>query len=264
MWLGGYTRPEDVEASRQAICDAACRVSHITNSKRRKLDRDRRLDGCGERRAERTSAREPVLGVACERFGNGGIERRRNIPSKVADRSGGARELRRDDHVRRARREWWLASEGLEQDARETIDVGSAIDLAVAARLLGAHIRRTSNRHPGGGGPLAAASSHGARDPEVRDDGVPVVQENVLGLDVAMNDFAHVGEVERVGDLDRQPHRLVDRHPMLALEPSPQRLALDERADEVARLAGRAGVVQREYVRVLEPSGFRSCSLTGT
>src|SRR6185369_7904527 len=39
---------------------------------------------------------------------------------------------------------------------------------------------------------------------------------------------------------------------MLALEPGAQRLALDIGTDEVARLAGRAGVVERKYVRMLE------------
>jgi hypothetical protein len=51
----------------------------------------------------------------------------------------------------------------------------------------------------------------------------------------------------------RDAHRLVDRQLMLALEACAQRLALDEGADEVARLAARAGVVERKDVRVLEP-----------
>ena len=40
---------------------------------------------------------------------------------------------------------------------------------------------------------------------------------------------------------------------MLAFQSLVQRLAAHERADEIARLAGRAGIVERQDVRVLQP-----------
>ena len=68
-----------------------------------------------------------------------------------------------------------------------------------------------------------AAALHRQRDPEVGDQRVPVVQQDVLGLDVAVDDAVPVRVVERVGDLARDAHGLVDRQLRLAVEPVAQR-----------------------------------------
>src|SRR6185503_4410208 len=83
--------------------------------------------------------------------------------------------------------------------------------------------------------------------------GVAIVQQDVLGLDVPMNDVVRVREVERIRDLGGQPHGIVHRQRPFATQPIAERLSLDERADEVAGLVGRSGVVERENVRMLEP-----------
>ena len=57
----------------------------------------------------------------------------------------------------------------------------------------------------------AAGLLHGERDAEVGDERVPALQQNVLGLDVAMDHAERVRVAERVGDLARDAHRVVDR-----------------------------------------------------
>ena len=64
---------------------------------------------------------------------------------------------------------------------------------------------------PGLRHPRAAGAAHGERDPEVGDQRLAVVEQNVLGLDVAMDHAVPVRVVERVGHLARDPHGFVDR-----------------------------------------------------
>ena len=60
-------------------------------------------------------------------------------------------------------------------------------------------------------GALRRRREHRLADPEVRDERVPFVQQDVLGLDVAVHDAVAVRVVERVGHLAGDAHRVVDR-----------------------------------------------------
>ena len=71
-----------------------------------------------------------------------------------------------------------------------------------------------------------------------------VLQQDVLGLDVAMDDAAPVGVVERGGDFRREADGVVDGQLLLAGEPVAQRLALDERHHVVQEAVGLARVDQ--------------------
>ena len=108
---------------------------------------------------------------------------------------------------------------------------------------------------PGLGHPGAAGLARGERDAEVGDQRLAVVQQDVLGLDVAVDDAVAVRVVERGGDLAGDPDRVVDRELLLPVEPVAQRLALDERHDVEEEAVGLARVEQREDVRVLEVGG---------
>ena len=79
-----------------------------------------------------------------------------------------------------------------------------------------------------------------------------VVQQDVLGLDVAVDHAVAVGVVERVGDFGRDPDRIVDRELLLAGQPIAQRFALDERHHVVSGAVHFARVDQAEDVRMLQ------------
>ena len=111
---------------------------------------------------------------------------------------------------------------------------------------------RRAEGHAGLGHAGLAGLAGGEGDAEVGDEGAAVVQQDVLGLDVAVDDALAVGVVERAGDLARDADRVGDGQLLLAGEAVAERLALDEGHDVVEEPVGLAGVVQREDVRVLQ------------
>lgn len=81
------------------------------------------------------------------------------------------------------------------------------------------------------------------------------MQEDVLGLYVAMDDALAVCEVERAGDVSDNPNRLVDCQHLLSRKTVAQRFTLHERHDIEQRAGCVSRIVQRQDVRVLQVGG---------
>ena len=103
-----------------------------------------------------------------------------------------------------------IPGEHLVEDDAERVDVRLAVDV-VAERLLGRDVVGRAEHAAVGGQPVLVER---AGDAEVGDLGrALVVDQHVLGLDVAVDDVVRVGAAERAGDLDRVGDRLVHRQP---------------------------------------------------
>ena len=102
---------------------------------------------------------------------------------------------------------------------------------------------------------LPLGLARGERDAEVGDERLAIVEQDVLGLDVAVDDAVPVRVVERRGDLGGDSHRVGHGQLLLPVEPVRSDLALDERHDVEEEAVDLAGVEQREDVRVLEVGG---------
>ena len=96
----------------------------------------------------------------------------------------------------------------------------AAGDLLLRRRLLGRHVVRRAEREPGLRHAAAGRRGDGERDAEVHHHRAAVVQQNVLGLDVAMDHAVAMRVVERVGHFARDAHRLVDAELRLAVRAS--------------------------------------------
>ena len=116
---------------------------------------------------------------------------------------------------------------------------------------------------------LTASLLHRQGNAEVRHDGLPIVQEDVFGLDIAMNHALAVRVVQRTRHFTRNPHRLRDRQLSLPLQSGPQCLARHQRhhvvqqprrlSSPVSRLLSFRPriprIQQRQYMRVLQTCG---------
>ena len=77
-------------------------------------------------------------------------------------------------------------------------------------------------RHPRLGHPGPARLAGRQRDPEVRHQRLAVVQQDVLGLDVAVDDVVPMRVVQRRCDLGCDADRVRDRELLLPVEPVAQ------------------------------------------
>ena len=81
------------------------------------------------------------------------------------------------------------------------------------------------------------------------------MQEDVLGLDVAVDHVLAVRIVERTRHLARDANRLGDRQLAFALESRAECLPRHERHHIVQQAVGVAAVEERQDVRMLQPRG---------
>ncbi len=211
-----------------------------------------RIAGSGERGGESGGARETIRRQLLERGGHRIVDLRRNRAAHVAHRARCVGEHLGDDRLRGRPGERRLARHHLVDDAAERVHVGARVDRAFAHRLLGAHVLGRAEAHARFGQPTVTGVGDSERDPEVGDERLSVVQENVLGLDVAVNDTAPVRIVERARDLGRDAERVVDGKLLFSIQPVAQRFALDVRHDVEDGAVHLTRVEQRQDVRVLE------------
>ena len=100
--------------------------------------------------------------------------------------------------------------------------------------------------------PARARLLHRQCDAEVGDQCMPILQENVLRLDVAVHNSTLVRISQRVCHLARDAHSVDHRQLLFAIESATQRLAFNERHHVIQLPVRIPAVEQREDVRVLE------------
>src|SRR6185437_15639113 len=79
-----------------------------------------------------------------------------------------------------------------------------------------------------------------------------ILEQNVLGLDVAVHDAASMSVRERICSLARDANSVCDRKLLVTLQPSAQCLAFHERHHVEQQSVGASRIEQRQYVRMLK------------
>ncbi len=140
---------------------------------------------------------EPIRRQLLERGHHRRLDVARNRVALGGERAGALGDHARHHRLRGGAGERRVAREHLVEHRAQGVDVGAGGDLALAHRLLGAHVVRRAERHAGLGHPAPAGLAGRERDAEVGDQRLAVVQQDVLGLDVAVDHAVAVGVVER-------------------------------------------------------------------
>ena len=135
----------------------------------------------------------------------------------------------------RRRAERQLADEHLVAHDAQAINVRTAVDLPVAGRLLGAHEVRCPDRHAGGRQRSAGGRGQRLGDAEIRHDdpAAAALEEDVVGLHVAVDDADGVGGAQGIRRLGQDAPHFLRREAAPALEARRQRLAVHVGHDEV-------------------------------
>ena len=102
---------------------------------------------------------------------------------------------------------------------------------------------------------LPPAASMRPGDAEVGDQRLSAREQDVVGLDVAMDDAALVGVGQRGGHLRRDLKAVRDRQLPFPLQAVPKRFPLHVRHHVVEEAVGRAGIEERKNVRMLQAGG---------
>ena len=147
-----------------------------------------------------------------------------------------------------------LAREQLIDDDRQRVEVAAAIE-RLAARLLGRHIGGRT-LHEGVALAFAAPAPREAKIDDLGHEpaGGGGAQEDVRGLDVAMDDVVAVGLREGLRDLAGEVHHLLDgERGALAQHHVEQRAAVDQLHRDERRPGELAEVVDGDDVRVDDP-----------
>ena len=177
-----------------------------------------------------------------------------DVGAYVAQRAGRLQHPAGHHRLRGRRREGRLARQHLVEHDAEAVDVGAGVHVLVGRGLLRTHVGRGAEREAGLGQSLVTGA-HRPRDPEVGDQRLPIHQQDVLRLDVAVHGAVPVGEVEGERDFAGKPHGVGDGELPFAAEPVAQALALDVGHRKPEPACGLAGVVDGENVGVLETGG---------
>jgi hypothetical protein len=144
-----------------------------------------------------------------------------------------------------------LPGQALEEDAPEREDVAARVEIAPTFGLLGRHVARRADHDVGGGDRRRLADLRDAEVDHLHAVDATVHEEEVLGLDVAVDDAARVGDAERLGHVAREEDRVRDRDRLarqarlerLAVEPLHRQVRAPVR-DAVRHVAHEPGMVE--------------------
>ena len=214
-----------------------------------------RRDGARQRGAEIEGGREAVRGQLLQGAEHRGLDVRRDRAPARAERGGGLRHRLGEDRLRVRAGEGRLAHEHLVHHAGERVDVAARGEVPLAGGLLRAHVLRGAERDPGLGHAAAPRRTDDEPDAEVGHQRRSVLEQDILRLDIPVDDALAMGVGEGARRFLRDPHRLFHRQLLLAVQPGPEGLALDERHDVEEEAVRLARVEERQDVGMLEPGG---------
>ena len=162
-----------------------------------------------ERRGEGSRRGKAIGALLGQGSGDRALDAGRDGPHRGQPRDRRGQALG-DDRVRRRARVRRLAGEQLIRHAAQGVDVRPPVENRFGGGLLWTHVGGGPERDPRFGETLAGDTGQCQRDAKVGHHRLALVQQDVLGLDVAMDDPLTVCVVERRRDRPRDLHGLFE------------------------------------------------------
>src|SRR5439155_302435 len=154
-------------------------------------------------------------------------ERGRHIAPVVSDRHRGGGGLLHEDRLGGLAVERWDAGEHLIQHDPERVNVRTGV-YVLSGGLLGTHVVRGPDHHALGGELAGGRLLRGLRDPEVGHEHVArAIEQDVVGLHVAVHDAVEVRVAECVGYLPRDAGGIPQREALMLLEQLAERRSVE-------------------------------------
>ena len=214
--------------------------------------REGRATRVAQRRRKLRRTGKPVGGQLRQCRAHGLLDHERHGIAQRVNRRRLLAQYFRDNRVHAATRERRVAGKHFVQHGAQRIPITSRIDDAFAHRLLGTHVLRRTKTQPRLRHALAARALHRACNADVGNERAAIVQQNVLGLDVAMDHAVPVRVVQRTRDLTCDAQRVGDGELPLAFQSRAKRLASHQWHHVVQQPVGLAAVEERQNVRMLQ------------
>lgn len=242
---GGDHAAGDCEVP-DASPDARCRAAQAASRRRSVCGRRFRY---AQRLHELLGRREAVGGDARERSPERQFDGLGHRLAERTDHRGRVPHPLRQHRLRGWSCEGWFTGQHLEENAAERIDVGAAVELVIAGGALGAHVSRCPQRRSGYSQRIRRSRNR-ARNTEISNERVAMVEQDILGLHIAVDDPAAVRVGQCVADLAGDAQRVVDRKLFLSFKAASERLALHVRHGVPEEPIGITGIEEWQDVRM--------------
>ena len=151
-----------------------------------------------------------------------------------------------------------FASQHLIRDDAERIEIAAGVEIAIPGGLLGRHVGRRADRDTRGSQTRClTAVARGPGNAEVGDQcpAVDAVQQDIVGLDVAVNDPARMRERQRIGHLEQPAAYVIDRQWTALLQLRGEIVAVDARHHEEHEIPDFVDRINRDDVRMTQLGG---------
>lgn len=196
---------------------------------------------------------EPLLRISIERLRQSIVKIGRQFGRNRSCARRGFSEPPCDGFRRSGKRR--RTSQRLKEHTSQAIEVAARIECGVARRLLRTHVRRRTQNHACLRQRGVACKTHSARNSEIREKGVTVLQKNIPRFDVPVDDAFSMRERQRIRHPSGDAHRIFYRQTTLERQTIAQRSFLDVRHNVIQHSVGDARIVQRQNVRMREAGG---------
>jgi len=160
-----------------------------------------------------------IAGLLCQRLIDGASNMRRHIGPHGPQARNRIRGVQSQGLSHGGADEWRVPHQHFIENTPQTVHVAPSIHLSASSALLGTHVGRGADCYARAGERLPRRHTHGTGDPEIRNNRLSGLQEDVLRLDISVHHTMGVRVGQRLGHVARDLECLLDGQLLVMHEP---------------------------------------------